>query len=165
MVMHYTPMDYVGIFILAAGTAVQLLRGVRDFSRVLYETGFLIAAVAGTNSLYGPLSRLVHVHGLVVYVALFVVFFVTGLVLANLLNHVAAFSLGMFNYVFALVVGVVYAYALGHVLLRVTLNLLGRSHPQVAKAMMYSWVARELLYFKTWVEVLAILRQVRWLNT
>jgi uncharacterized membrane protein required for colicin V production len=164
MVMHYTTMDYVAIFVLAAGTAVQFLRGARDFSRVLYEAGFIIAAVAGTNSLYRPVSQLVRIQGLVVYVVLFLVFFVLALILANLLNHVIPFGLGMFNYVFALIVGFVTAYSVGHVVLRVALNIVGKSNPEFAQAVMQSWVSRELLYFKTWIEILAQLRQVRWLN-
>ncbi len=164
MVLHYTPLDWACIGLLATGTAVQFLRGVRDFSRVLYETGLLVAALVGTNALYRPLSQLVRVQGLAVYITLFVLFFVVSLLLAALLNRVVAFGFGAFNYLLALLAGFVYAYAAGHVLLRVALNLVGRSNPAFSQAVMRSWMARELLFFKTWIEILAQLRQVRWLN-
>lgn len=164
MILRYTALDWVGIAVLATGTAVQFLRGIRDFSRVFYETVLLVLAVWGVNSVHRSVAGLLKLDPLLTYVGLFLLAFAAALLLALLLNGALCFGLGAFNYLLALVAGLVSAYAVGHVFFRVLLNFLGRSDPGFVQQVARSWVARELLFFRTWVEVLALLRQVRWLN-
>jgi hypothetical protein len=91
-----------------------------------------------------------------------VILVVVGIILAALLDRIVPFGLGIFSYVFGLVFAVACGYALGHLALR-TANLAVSPHNLAfASAVRHSLMARDLLYFKTFTEVLAILRFARW---
>jgi hypothetical protein len=87
---------------------------------------------------------------------------VIAIFLAALLNRLAPFGLGIFNYVLGLALAVVCGYALGHLGLRTANLAVSPRNLQFAEAVHRSLVARDLLYFKTAYEILVFLRFVRW---
>ena len=162
--MNYSWMDAACIGLLATVAAVQFLRGTHDFSRVFYEMIFLIAAVVGASRLFRMAAELTKWSPAVCFVAIFLVLGVLGMVFAGLLNAKMAFGLGIFSYVFSLLAGVACGYVLGHIAVRTLLLGFAPTHHDLAQATYRSWMARELLHFRTLHEVLAILRFARYSN-
>jgi hypothetical protein len=156
--------DMASIGIVSVVAAVQFLRGVKDFSRVFYETLLLIAAVVGATQLTRPLHDGLKLPVHLVFGGAGVVLGAAGILLAALVNRKFAFGLGVFNYVMALFLAVACGYALGHLAFRTAYLALAEKDPKFVEAVRRSWMARDLLYFKTFVETRAILRQARWLN-
>ena len=56
--MQFNWLDYVSIGVVATVAAIQFLRSTRDFSRVLYETLFIVGAVVAASLLLRPLGNL-----------------------------------------------------------------------------------------------------------
>ncbi len=162
--MRYDWLDWAALGFVATVAGVQLLRAVRDFSRVLYETLFFIGALLLTNRLFIPVQELTHLSYPVSYLLLFLVSAGLAILLAALLNSRVAFGMGAFNYILGLLLAVVCAYTIGHVAIRVPYIAFAHQDRQFFEAVNRSLVARDLLRFRTMVEVLAVLRQARWLN-
>jgi hypothetical protein len=148
-------LDYVLIGLVAIVAAIQLLRSTKDFSRVLYETIFMIGAVVAAARLLRPLGDLTGLSAPLLFGGCGLLLVLMGIILAALCNRFVPFELGIFNYVFGLVLAVACGYALGHLALRT-------ANPGFASAVRHSLMARDLLYFKTLTEILAFLRFVRW---
>ncbi len=162
--MRYTTLDTVAIILLAAVAGIQFLRARANVARVFYETASLVGAAYGANRLYGKISDLTGWSIAVSFLVCFLVLAVAGLVLAALLAARLYFELGMFSYLIGLALAFVSAYSFGHAAMRVFEFGYVRGNPVMVEAMMRSWVARELLHFRTAVEVRAILRFARWRN-
>jgi len=155
-------LDYVLIGLVATVTAIQFLRSTKDFSRVLYETLFIVGAVTAASLLLRPLGNLTGLPAPLLLGGAGVTLVVVGMILAAVLDRFVSFGLGIFSYVFGLVFAVACGYALGHLALR-TANLAVSPHnPAFASAVRHSLMARDLLYFKTVTEILVFLRFVRW---
>ena len=160
--MSFNWLDYVLIGLVATVTAIQFLRSTKDFSRVLYETLFIVGAVTAASLLLRPLGNLTGLPAPLLLGGAGVTLVVVGMILAAVLDRFVSFGLGIFSYVFGLVFAVACGYALGHLALR-TANLAVSPHnPAFASAVRHSLMARDLLYFKTLTEILAFLRFVRW---
>jgi uncharacterized membrane protein required for colicin V production len=155
-------LDYVLIGLVATVSAIQFLRSTKDFSRVLYETLFIVGAVTAASLLLRPLGNLTGLPAPLLLGGAGVTLVVVGMILAAVLDRFVSFGLGIFSYVFGLVFAVACGYALGHLALR-TANLAVSPHnPAFASAVRHSLMARDLLYFKTVTEILVFLRFVRW---
>lgn len=160
--MSFNWLDYVLIGLVATVTAIQFLRSTKDFSRVLYETLFIVGAVTAASLLLRPLGNLTGLPAPLLLGGAGVTLVVVGMILAAVLDRFVSFGLGIFSYVFGLVFAVACGYALGHLALR-TANLAVSPHnPAFASAVRHSLMARDLLYFKTVTEILVFLRFVRW---
>jgi hypothetical protein len=155
-------LDIVLIGTVATVAAVQFLRSARDFSRVLYETIFVVGAVVAATRLLRPLYQLTRLSAPLLYGGAGLLLVVFAIMLAAVLDRIAPFDLGIFNYVFGLALAVACGYALGHLGLRTAHLALSPRNPRFAEAVSRSLVARDLLYFKTAFEVLVFLRFVRW---
>jgi len=162
--MSLNSIDLASIGVVSLVAAIQFLRGIKDFSRIFYETLFIIGAVSGATYLYKPLHSATGLPWSVCFLGTGVILSVVGILLAAMVNRKMAFGLGVFGYVFALLFAVACGYALGHLALRGTFMAMAPTNPAFAAAVQKSWMARDLLYFKTFVETRAILRQARWLN-
>ncbi|GEM_PF-810189 len=160
--MQFNWLDYVLIAFVATVVAVQLLRSTRDFSRILYETLFLVVAVVAALRLVQPLKRLTGLGPPVLYGGAGFILIVLGVLLAAFFNRLLPFGLGVFNYVFGLIFAVVCGYALGHLALRTADLAISPRRLQFAEAVHHSLMARDLLYFRTFTEIIAFLRFVRW---
>ncbi len=160
--MTFNWLDYVLIGGVATVAAVQFLRSTRDFSRVLYEALFIVGAVTAASLLLQPLGNLTGLSAPLLFGGCGFLLVLVGLILAALCNNFVPFGLGIFNYFFGLFLAVACGYALGHLALR-TANLAVSPHsPAFASAIRHSLMARDLLYFGTFTEVLAFLRFARW---
>jgi len=155
-------LDYVLIGAVATVAAIQFLRSTKDFSRVLYETLFVVGAVTAASRLVRPLGNLTGLPAPVLFGGTGVALVVVGIILAALFNRFLPFGLGIFSYVFGLVFAVVCGYALGHLALRTANLAVSPRNPGFAGAVRHSLMARDLLYFRTLTEVLAFMRFVRW---
>ena len=160
--MRFNWLDYVLIGAVATVAAIQFLRSTKDFSRVLYETLFVVGAVTAASLLLRPMGNLTGLPAPLLLGGAGVVLVVAGIILAALLNRFVPFGLGIFNYVFGLVFAVACGYALGHLALRTANLAVSPRNPGFASAVRHSLMARDLLYFKTLTEILAFLRFVRW---
>jgi uncharacterized membrane protein YeaQ/YmgE (transglycosylase-associated protein family) len=160
--VRFNWLDYVLVGTVATVAAVQFLRSTRDFSRVLYETLFTVGAVVAASMLLGPLGQLTSLPQPLLFGGSGLVLVVIGFLLGALLNAFAAFELGIFSYVFGLVLAVVCGYALGHFALRTADMAISPRNAQFADAVRHSLVARDLLRFRTIYEILVFLRFVRW---
>jgi len=160
--VRFNWLDYVLIGAVATVAAIQFLRSTKDFSRVLYETLFVVGAVTAASLLLRPMGNLTGLPAPLLLGGAGVVLVVAGIILAALLNRFVPFGLGIFNYVFGLVFAVACGYALGHLALRTANLAVSPRNPGFASAVRHSLMARDLLYFKTLTEILAFLRFVRW---
>jgi len=162
--MQLNWVDYASIGFVAVVAAIQFLRATRNFSRVLYETIFFVGAAVLASMLFKQVHALTHISYAVSFLALFLASAALGVVLAALLNIVAGFSFGAFGYLFGFILGIGCGYAVGHVAIRTPYIAFAYKNPQFLDAVRRSWMARDLLFFRTFVELLAILRNARWLS-
>jgi hypothetical protein len=162
--MSYNWLDWAALGFVATVAGVQLMRAARDFSRVLYETLFLIGALVLTNRFFKTVHELTSLSYALSYLVLFAVAAAVAVVLAALLDLRVGFGMGAFSYVFGLLLAVVCAYVVGHAAIRVPYIAFAHKDRRFFEAVERSLVARDLLRFRTLVEVRALLRQARWLN-
>lgn len=112
--------------------------------------------------LLGPLRESTRFSAPLLFDCVSFVLSVLGIVFAVLLNRLMPFGLGVFGYLLGLLLAVASAYALDHLGLRTTDLAMSPRNAGFNMAVRRSLVARDLLYFKTFVEVRASLRLVRW---
>ena len=160
--MTFNWLDYVLIGTVATVAAIQFLRSTKDFSRVLYETLFVAGAVTADSRLLRPLGNLTGLSAPLLFGGCGLLLVLMGLILAALCNNFVPFGLGIFNYFFGLFLAVACGYALGHLALRTANMAVSPLNPGFARAVRHSLMARDLLYFGTFAEVLAFLRFARW---
>ncbi len=157
--MRFNWIDILTIGVVATGAGVQFLRGTRGFSRVLYESVLLIAALVGATALYGPLHTALGINRVLAYGVLFVVLGALAFLVGMGLHRLLPFSLGMFGHILSLLTGVACGWAIGHGILRI---LTGIQNPQLHLAIRKSWMATQVLHFGAFIELLAMLRLARW---
>jgi len=160
--VRFNWLDYVLIGVVATVAAVQFLRSTKDFSRILYETLFLVGAVVAASLLFRPLAELTGLSAPLLLGGVGTILVALGILLAAIVNRWLPFGLGAFNYVFGLLLAVICGYALGHLGLRTANMAISPRNPEFADAVRRSLMARDLLYLKTFIEVRAFLRVVRW---
>jgi len=160
MSSNWVDVACIGTVALVAG--IQFLRSTRDFSRVLYETLLLVGAVAVAAALFRPLQAKTGWSEPLVFGGVGAVLGIAGIMLAALLNRSLPFGLGMFNYVFGLLLAIACGYTVGHLALRTAVLAFSHRSPEFAQAVERSWMTRDLLYFRTFIEVRAFLRTARW---
>ncbi len=160
--MRFNWLDYVLISAVATVAGIQFLRSTKDFSRILYETVFLVGAVIAASLLLRPLGKLTGLSAPLLFGGVGVVLVVFGILLAAIVNRWMPFGLGVFDYLFGLLLAIVCGYALGHLALRTADMAISPRNPQFAAAVRRSLTARDLLYFKTFIEVRTFLRFTRW---
>ena len=160
--MEFNGLDYVLVGCVATVAAIQFLRSTKDLSRILYESIFLVGAVVVASVLLGPLRELTGLSAPLLFGCVGGVLCVSGIIFAALVNRLMPFGLGVFNYIFGLLLAIACAYGLGHLGLRTAdLAISPRNHG-FNMAVRRSLVARDLLYFKTFIEIRASLRFARW---
>ncbi len=157
--MRLNWVDLLTIGLIATVGAFQFLRGIKNFSQILYEALLLIVALVAATALSEPLGNALGVSRVLVYIIAFVVLGMLGILLATTLNKFMAFDLGVFNYLFAMLFGVVSGWVIGHTVLR---SLTAIYNPGLHLAIRKSWMASQVLHFGAFWELLAILRIARW---
>ncbi len=162
--MKFNWIDIVAIGVVASAGAVQFLRATRDFSQVFYETVMLILALVGAVRFFMPVSQRLNIPPPLALGVLFAVFTVLALLVATLLNQGLGFSLGGFDYLFGLALGIAGGFVFGHATMRTMMLLFLERKPELVAAMHRSWMASQVLYFGAFRELLGILRIARYNN-
>ncbi len=160
--MKFNWPDYALIGFVAMVAAIQFLRSTRDFSRILYESLLLVGAVATASLLLGPLRGLTGLSAPLLFGCVGGVLSVFGIIFSALFSRLMPFGLGVFNYLFGLLLAIACAYTLGHLGLRTANLAISPRNHGFNMAVRRSLVARDLLYFKTFIEIRAFLRFTRW---
>ena len=160
--MRYTTLDTIAVAIVAIVAGVQYLRGKDNLSQIVYESAGFCAAAFGANKLYLLAHQLTKFSFGVSFLLCFLVLAALAVFLSALLNGWVPFDFGAFNYLLAFFFAVIAAYAFGHGAMRTFEYGFVMRSPELMEAMTRSWVARELLYFRTAKEILVFLRFVRW---
>jgi hypothetical protein len=160
--LKFNWLDYALIGTMASITAIQFLRSTKDFSRVLYETLFIVGAVVTASVLLRPLGELTRLSNPLLLGGVGGLLSVLGIILAAFLNRLLPFGLGVFNYLFGLLLALACAYALGHLGVRTADLAVSPHNREFDMVVRRSLVARDLLFFKTFIEIRAFLRFARW---
>jgi hypothetical protein len=160
--LKFNWLDYVLIGSVATVAAIQFLRCTKDFSRILYETLFLVGAVVAASQLLRPLGELTKLSNPLLFGGVGGLLCALGIILAAIVNRLIPFGLGVFNYLLGAFLALACAYALGHLGLRTAdLAISPRNH-EFDMVVRRSLMARDLLFFKTFIEIRAFLRFARW---
>jgi hypothetical protein len=162
--MRFNWVDVLSCGVVAFGAGIQFLRATKDFSQILYETFFLIAALVAAVKLHPIVQRLTGLTLVVSFVITFLILMFVALLVASLLNSAINFDFGIFNYLFGLFLGIACGFVLGHAVLRALVIGFGATRPDLNTGIQRSWMASQVLYFGAFRELLGILRIARYHN-
>jgi uncharacterized membrane protein required for colicin V production len=162
--MKFNWIDVLTSGVVASVAALQLLRAIRDFSQVFYETVFLVVALVGAVRLFMPVSQRLNLSPPLAMAMLFMIFAVLAALFATLINQSLEFSLGGFDYLFGLGLGIACGFVFGNAVLRTIVLMFMGEKPEVIAAVHRSWMASQVLYFGAFRELLGILRIARYNN-
>jgi len=152
--------DWITLVIMALVTIIQTVRGTRadGFGLPLFEAaGVIVAAAAATSFAHG-LAGPIHARDSTVMLPLFIAFSVVAFIVARWLFALTALSFQSLDGVFSLICGLVMAWAVAHMFLRI---MIGSAEGETAKAIANSPVAREVFQFRTWNELIRLLFGVK----
>jgi hypothetical protein len=158
--MHWY--DWMTLVILVVGTVIQTVRGGRagGMGLPLFEAaGVVVAAVAATAFTHG-LAELIHVSESIVLLVLFLVFSMLGFIVARWLFTLTALSFQSLDGFFSFVFGLVLAWTVAHMVLRILIASQG-GNGEIAAQMANSPVAREVYQFRTWNALVRLLFKAR----
>ena len=154
--MHWY--DWVTLLILVGGTIIQTVRGSKagGMGLPLFEAIGVIAAAVGATAFTHGLAGMIHVSESVVLLVLFLVFSFVGFVVARWLFTLTAMSFESFDGLFSFIFGLVLAWTVAHMVLRIVIMSQG-GNGEVAAQMANSPVAREVYQFRTWNALMRLL--------
>lgn len=162
--MQFNWVDIFSIGLVATVGGIQFMRGIRDISRVFFETILLASSAVAAYRVMRFISSKTEIAPFVSYSVSFLVLAGLGILLAFVLSRFLPFDWGIFNYLFALLFAVACGWAVGHTVLRALYLALVPDNPRFLLALRRSWVASQLLYFGALIELLALLRFARYSN-
>jgi len=154
--MHWY--DWMTLFILVAVTIIQTVRGSKagGMGLPLFEAlGVIVAAVGATAFAHG-LAGMIHVSESVVLLVLFLVLSVAAFAVARWLFTLTGMSFQSLDGFFSLVFGLVLAWTVAHMVLRIVIMSQG-GNGELATQMANSPVAREVYQFRTWNALMRLL--------
>ncbi len=154
--MHWY--DWMTLVIVVGGTIIQTVRGSRagGMGLPLFEAvGVVVAAVGATAFTHG-LAGVIHVSESVVLLVLFLVFSFFAFVIARWLFTLTAMSFQSLDGLFSFLFGLVLAWTVAHMVLRVVIMSQG-GNGEVATQMAGSPVAREVYQFRIWNALMRLL--------
>ena len=154
--MHWY--DWMTLAIVVGGTIVQTVRGSKagGMGLPLFEAvGVIVAAVGATAFCHG-LAGMIHVSESVVLLVLFLVFSVVAFIIARWLFTLTALSFESLDGLFSFFFGLVLAWTVAHMVLRIVIMSQG-GNGEVAAQMASSPVAREVYQFRTWNALMKLL--------
>lgn len=150
--------DWMTLVIVVGGTIIQTVRGSKagGMGLPLFEAaGVMVAAVGATAFTYG-LADMIHVSESVVLLVLFLVLSVAAFAVARWLFTLTALSFRSLDGLFSLIFGLVLAWTVAHMVLRIVI-MSQDGNGEVAAQMANSPVAREVFQFRTWNALMRLL--------
>jgi uncharacterized membrane protein required for colicin V production len=151
--------DWITLVIMAVVTIIQTVRGSRaGMGLPLFEAaGVVVAAAAATAFAHGVAGP-IHASDNTVMLALFILFSVLAFFVARWLFALAALSFQSLDGILSLFCGLVMAWAVAHMFLRI---MIGSAEGEAAEAIANSPVAREVYQFHTWNALIRLLFKVK----
>ena len=147
--------DWVTVVIMLTVIVIQTMRGSKAGAGLaLFEAaGVVIAVVAATAFSHG-LAGMIHVREDTVMFVLFIAFLALAFIVARWLFALTALSFQSLDGIFSLLFGVVMAWAVANMFLRI---MMASEGGESAEVMANSPVAREVFQFRTWNALLRLL--------
>lgn len=140
--------DLVTLAIMVTVVVVQTIRGTRAAGGLpLFEAAGGVIAAAAAAAFAPGLAGATHVSEYTVMFVLFVAFLVVAFLLAHWLFAMTGLSFQSLDAVFSLFCGLVLAWAIAHMYLRI---MIGSAEGESAQAIANSPVAREVFQFRSW---------------
>ncbi len=147
--------DWVTLAIMATVVVVQAIRGSKTAAGlIMFEAAGGVIAAAAATALAPGLAGATHVSEYTVLFVLFIVFLVLAFLLAHMLFAMTGLSFQSLDGVLSLFFGLVLAWAVAHMFLRI---MIGSVEGDGAQAIADSPVAREVFQFRTWNALLRLL--------
>jgi hypothetical protein len=158
--MHWY--DWMTLAIVVGGTIIQTVRGSKagGMGLPLFEAGGVVVAAVGATAFTHGLAGLIHVSESVVLLALFLAFSVLAFIVARWLFTLTALSFQSLDGFFSFLFGLVLAWTVAHMVLRIIIMSQG-GNGEIAAQMANSPVAREVYEFRTWNALVRLLFKAR----
>jgi len=154
--MHWY--DWMTVLILVGVTIIQTVRGNKagGMGLPLFEAAGVVAAAVAATAFSHSLAGSIHVGEGVVLLVLFLVFAVLAFILGRWLFTVTSLSFESLDGFFSFLFGLVMAWTIAHMVLRVVMVSQG-SNGEIAANIANSPVAREVFSFRTWNALMRLL--------
>lgn len=158
--MHWY--DWMTLVIVVGGAIVQTVRGSKagGMGLPLFEAGGVVVAAVGATAFTHGLADLIHVSESVVLLALFLALSVLALIVARWLFTLTALSFESLDGLFSFLFGLVLAWTVAHMVLRILIMSQG-GNGEIAAQMANSPVAREVYQFRIWNALIQMLFKAR----
>ena len=154
--MHWY--DWMTLLILVAVTIIQTVRGSKagGMGLPLFEAAGVVVAAVGATAFSPSLAGSLHMSEGVVLLVLFLVFAVLAFIFGRWLFTVTALSFESLDGFFSFLFGLVMAWTIAHMVLRVVIASQG-SNGELATHVASSPVVREIFTFRTWNALMKLL--------
>ena len=156
MVMHWY--DWMTLVIVVGGTIIQTVRGSKagGMGLPLFEAVGVVVAAVATTAFSSKLAEMTHVRESTVMIVLFLAFSALAFIVGRWLFTLTALSFQSLDGFFSLMFGLVLAWTVAHMVLRITIASQGLNG-ELATNMASSPVAREVFSFRTWNALMKLL--------
>jgi hypothetical protein len=148
--------DWITLVTMVLVTSIQTVRGIRagGMGLPLFEALGVVVSAAAATFFARMLAGSIQARESTVMLALFLVFSLLALFVARWLFALTALSLQSLDGIFSVLCGLVMAWAIAHMFLRV---MIGSEGGETAEAIANSPVAREVYQFRTWNALMRLL--------
>ena len=148
--------DWLTLVVMATVTIIQTVRGIRAgaMGLPLFEAAGVVVAAAAATSLAHTFAGPIQARDATVMLVLFIVFSVLAFFVAHWLFALTALSLQPFDGIFSVLCGLVMAWAVAHMFLRI---MVGSAEGESADLVANSPIAREVYQFQSWNALMRLL--------
>jgi len=148
--------DWVTLVIMAVVIIAQTVRGIRagGIGVPLFEAAGGVVAAVATTAVSRGVADATHLNEGTVMFVLFLAFLALAFVVAHWLSALVPLPFQSLDGILSVLCGLVLAWAVGHMFLRI---MIGSEEGEMAQAIVYSPVAREVFQFRTWNELMQML--------
>ncbi len=151
--------DLVALAIMVTVVVVQTIRGTRAAGGLpMFEAAGGVIAAAAAVSFAPGLAGMIHASEYTVMFVLFVAFLAVAFLVAHWLFAMTGLSFQSLDGIFSLLFGLVLAWAIAHMFLRI---MVSSAEGESAQVIANSPVAGEVLRFRTWNALMRLLFKVK----
>jgi len=143
--------DWMSLAILLVGAIIQTVRGVKagGMGLPMFESLCLVVVAVAATNLSGGIAQILHAQKAVVMAVMFILLGVGAFLLGRWLYSITDLSFQSLDGFFSFLFGLVTAYAVAHMALRILIESQGATGP-VGSALPNAPVAREVFEFRWW---------------